>query len=158
MPTADGWLALVGIPPALRSSFYECIGRPDLSDDPRFQLMLYTAEIKRQLHEILREIFPTRTTAEWCDRLRAAGQRYAPVRDYKEVAADEGTWQNGYLTVMSHPEWGDVTMAGVPIRMSETPLVPGTFLSELGQHTEEVLLELGYDWDEIGALREAGAI
>ncbi|SVA33997.1 uncharacterized protein METZ01_LOCUS86851, partial [marine metagenome] len=45
-----------------------------------------------------------------------------------------------------------------PIRMSDTPPSPAAAAPELGQHTEEVLLELGYDWDRIAALREAGAI
>jgi formyl-CoA transferase len=107
---------------------------------------------------VLSDIFPTRTTAEWCARLKAAGQRYAPVRGYADVVADRNMWDNGYLTELDHPEWGKVTMAGVPIRMSETPLVPGALLSELGQHTEELLLEVGYGWDQIADLRDAGAI
>ena len=158
LPTADGWLALAGIPPALRPPFYECIGRPDLGMEPQFQEMLYSAETKHALHRILSEIFPTRTTAEWSARLLAAGQRFAPVRDYAAVTADPNMWENGYLTELDHPEWGKVTMAGVPIRMSDTPMVPGTFLAELGQHTEEILLDLGYDWEQIADLQSSGTI
>jgi crotonobetainyl-CoA:carnitine CoA-transferase CaiB-like acyl-CoA transferase len=158
LPTKDGWIALIGIPPPLRQAFWQCVERPDLADDPRFAELLYTPEIRFQLHSILREIFPARTTGEWCERLRAAGQRFAPVRDYGQVVADANMWENGYLTTLEHPEWGPITMAGVPIRMSDTPLHPGTFLAELGQHTEEVLVEAGYSWDEIIALKDAAAI
>ena len=158
VPTADGWLALIGVPPALRAGFWDAVGRPDLADDPRFSQMLYTAQIKGDLHAILRQVFPARTTAEWCERLKAAGQRYAPVRSYADVVADQGMWDNGYLSTLDHPEWGKVTMPGTPIRLSDTPLVPGSFLAELGQDTELLLLELGYDWDQIEALRAARAI
>jgi CoA:oxalate CoA-transferase len=158
VPTADGWLALIGVPPALRASFWEAVGRPDLATDERFAQLFYTREVKFQLREILAQEFPKRTTAEWCQRLKASGQRFAPVRTYADVAADPNMWANGYLTELEHPDWGKVTTAGVPIRMSDTPLVPGSFLAELGQNTEEILVEIGFDWDEIGALRDAGAI
>lgn len=158
VPTKDGWLALIGVPLPLRPAFYECINRPDLAADERFIPGLYTAEIKAQLHAELSKTFPERTTAEWATRLKAAGQRYAPVRGYAEVMDDPQMWENGYLSVFTHPEWGDVRMAGVPIRMSETPLVPGGTLAELGQDTELVLMELGYTWEQIESFRAAGAI
>jgi crotonobetainyl-CoA:carnitine CoA-transferase CaiB-like acyl-CoA transferase len=114
--------------------------------------------VKAALHAELSKVFPERTTAEWCEVLRNAGQRYAPVRGYAEVMDDPQMWENGYLSVLQHPEWGDVRMAGVPIRMSETPLKPGSFLAELGQDTELVLMELGYEWEQIEAFRSAGAV
>ena len=57
---------------------------------------------------------------------------------------------------MEHPD-GDRAVIGTPIRMSATPLEPSAVAPELGQHTEEVLLEHGYTWDDITALREKGA-
>jgi CoA:oxalate CoA-transferase len=158
VPTKDGWLALIGIPLPLRKAFYECINRPDLGTDERFTGTLYSPEVKAALHAELSSVFPSRTTAEWCEILRNAGQRYAPVRGYADVMDDPQMWENGYLSVLEHPEWGDVRMAGVPIRMSDTPLKPGAFLAELGQDTELVLTDLGYRWEEIEALRGAGAI
>ena len=158
VPTADGWLALIGVPTAVRRAFWDCLERPDLADDARFQQLLYTPETKRDLHRLLCDIFPARTTADWCDRLRVAGQRFAPVRSYAEVVADAGMWENGYLSEIDHPVWGRATMPGVPIRMSDTPMAPGATLPELGENTEELLVELGYGWDEITALRDDGAI
>lgn len=158
VPTKDGWLALIGVPLPLRPAFYQAINRPDLGTDERFAPGLYTPEIKAQLHAELRSVFPARTTAEWCAILRAAGQRYAPVRGYAEVMDDPQMWENGYLSVLKHPEWGDVRMPGTPIRMSETPLRPGETIAELGQDTEMVLMELGYEWEHVEALRASGAI
>lgn len=158
VPTKDGWIALIGVPPSLRKSFWECIGRPDLETHPEFGQMFYTLDIKLRLREVLAGIFPSRTTAEWCAALKAAGQRFAPVRSYADVAADPGMWENGYLATMDHPEWGPTTIPGTPIRLSETPSVPSTTVAELGQDTELLMLELGYDWDRITALRDAGAI
>ena len=71
-------------------------------------------------------IFKTRTTSEWCDVLRAVGVRYAPVRDYAETAADPGVWENGYLAEVADDSGETRRVVGTPIRMSETPLAPGS--------------------------------
>ncbi|MGI9623619.1 MAG: CaiB/BaiF CoA transferase family protein [Acidimicrobiales bacterium] len=158
LPTADGHIAIVGVPPSDRQAFYDAVGLPELADDERFQPLLYTRESKMQLFELLAAAFVTRTTAEWCDRLEAAGARFAPVQDYAEAAADPHVAANGYLTVAPDARGNPVRVVGSPIQMSETPTTPSAVAPELGQHTEELLIEVGYDWDEIAALRDVGAI
>ena len=155
VPTSDGHVALVGVPEPDRDRFFELVGRPDLRKDPRFDVLLMTDENRRLLFAELADSFRTKSTGEWCDLLREAGIRYAPVRTRSEVAQDEGVYANGYLQRIEHPEWGELPMVGVPIRLSDTPASPGQIAPELGQHTEEVLLELGFEWDEISALRDA---
>ena len=153
MPTADGWLAIVGVVGAQRPVFYTAIGRPDLIDDDRFAAPLLSHEQKAELFEILAGVFRERPTAEWCAILAAAGQRFAPVRNYAEVAADPQVWANGYLH-----EADGTRIVGTPILLSGTPARVGDPAPELGQHTEEVLLGAGYSWEEIIALQDAGAI
>jgi CoA:oxalate CoA-transferase len=155
--TADGHLVITGAGNALWPGFCRAIERPDLAGDPRFRDGAIPDEHRQQLYDILAAVFRTRTTKEWCERLRAEGQRYAPVQDYAQVAADPQVWANGYLTEVDHPEWGRIAAIGNPIRFSDTPAQPGGLAPELGQHTEEVLLEAGFTWDEIGGLREQGA-
>jgi len=154
-PTADGWVAVVGVTAAVRTSFYAAIGRPELAE--RFPQPLYWSSVKRQLFPILDEVFSTRSTAEWCQVLDAAGVRYAPVRNHAEVVADPGVWDNGYLTTVEGPS-GQVTVVPAPVQFSDTPARPSGIAPELGQHTEEVLLEIGYSWDDISHLRDIGAI
>lgn len=158
VPTSDGYIAIVGVPPAQRDAFYAALDRPELADDERFQPLLYDAETKMALFEILNEIFPARSTAEWSERLSAANTRFAPVRNYAEATQDVHAWENGYIIEVDHPEWGTIPMIGCPIALSATPAEPGHFAPELGQHTEEVLLEVGLDWDDIAALQQAGAV
>ncbi len=155
--TADGWLAMVGIPAALWPGFCRAIERPELAHDERFATLFMAPEHLATLNGILEETFVERTTAEWTARLRAEGQRFAPVNDYAAVVADPQAWANGYLVKAEHPVWGEITMVGSPLRMSATPPTPGVTAPELGQHTEEVLLEAGYSWDDIAKLREDGA-
>lgn len=158
VPTADGWIALVGVPPQQREGFYAAIGRSELLDDERFQPFILDPQDRIELFAELRTTFKTRTTAEWGIALTEAGCRWAPVNDYAAATADPHSMINGYMQDVDHPEYGKVKMMGSPIRMSDTPVVPGQVSPELGADTEMLLVELGYDWDQIGAMRESGAI
>ncbi len=157
-PTSDGWIAVVGVVGAQRASFFELLGRPEVTADPRFASPLLYEPQKSELFAILSDAFSERTTAEWCDALAAADIRYAPVRDYSEVAADPQVWANGYLRVIEDEAGAEAKVVGSPIALSDNPLSVGGGVPTLGQHTEEVLLELGFSADEIGALRDAGGI
>lgn len=154
-PTADGWLAIVGTSGPARTTLFETIGRPELAE--RFPQPLYWAEQKRELFPILDEAFSTRTTADWCALLDAAGLRYAPVRDHQGVVEDPGAWDNGYLSTLTGPD-GDVPAVRVPVRFSDTPATDHAIAPGLGEHTHEVLLELGYTWDDIATFVAAEAI
>jgi CoA:oxalate CoA-transferase len=156
--TADGALAIFGVPVPARRPFCEAIGRPTLFDDPRWATPFLTAENRHALFAELAPIFAVRKTAEWVEVLRAGGTRCAPVNDYAAIANDPQTYENGYLVKTVNESGQQVTVIGTPVRLSETPNQPATTAPELGQHTEEVLLELGYDWDQIAAFRESAAI
>lgn len=157
-PTADGWIAIVGTTGPARDLFYRTIGRPDLIE--RFHRLLYFEDDKAELWPILDEVFATKPTAEWCALLGAAGLRFAPVLNHAEVAADVGVRANGYIAALDDPDAPGTTTEVVrpPVRFSD-PLPPAAPRPpELGQHTEEVLLQAGYSWEDIASLSEAGAI
>lgn len=158
VPTADGAIALVGVVPDTRDEFFALIGAPELSDDERFSKTVVAGVARDALFAELGRAMRSRTTAEWGELFDASGFRWAPVRSRHEVVDDPDSYANGWLERTSHPEWGDVAMVGNPIRLSDTPVRAGGDVPELGQHTEEILLELGRTWDDIGALRDAGVI
>lgn len=151
-PTSDGWLAVVGVMASARERFYTVIGRPELHR--RFPQNLYWETEKAELYPILEEVFASRTTAEWLRVLTEADLRCAPVNGYADVVADQGVWANEYLV---RPDGATVAVAP-PVRFSETPAHVDAVAPELGQHTEEILLELGYDWDDIIRLKDAGIV
>ena len=157
-PTADGWIAIVGTAGPARDLFYRTIGRPDLIE--RFHTLLYFEDDKAELWPTLDEVFATKTTEEWCRLLGAAGLRFAPVRGHAEVADDPGVVANGYIERVEGLDASgtETRVVRAPVRFSEQVPVVQTQVPELGHHTEEVLLEIGYSWDDIAALSAAGAI
>jgi len=157
-PTADGHIALVGVPEEVLPEFFAMLGRPDLIDDPRRTPIAFLQGGRVEFCAVLAELFSANTSAHWESELRSIGVRYAPVRDYAGVAADPGAFANGYLQRVDHPRWGDTVAIGSPISMSDTAATPGRVAADLGEHTFEVLTEIGYDDARIAALSQDSVI
>ena len=95
---------------------------------------------------------------DWLDPLAKADVPHAPVLDYAGEVEHEQFWENGYFQEIEHAQLGTMQVPGPPIKMSVTPTKISGGGPELGMHTEEYLLELGYSWEEITQLRDVGAL
>jgi CoA:oxalate CoA-transferase len=155
--TADGWGAVVGVPPQLWPGFCAALDREDLLADPRFGTLFLGPDDLKDLMRIVGETLVTRSTAEWTERMYANGQRWAPVNDYASLAADPHPYLNGYLVEVEHPEWGSTRVVGSPVRLSDTPATPAVVAPRLGEHTEAVLREAGFTPEELEELKAEGA-
>lgn len=144
-PTANGWIAMVGLIGTARDSFLEAIGCPELGMESD-RATLFAGVAKCTVVE---------TTAEWCRQFTELGIRHAPVRDRAAVIADPQVWANDYLV---HPEPGGPAVVGSPIRLSGSSPQHSVLEPTLGQHTDEVLTEIGYSVDDIAGLRSSGAV
>ncbi|MBO65869.1 MAG: CoA transferase [Actinomycetota bacterium] len=156
-PTSDGALAMAGCPEHLWEGMCRAIERPEWVEHPTYNSYFVTKDIAREMRKDFIEIFSQRTTDEWVERLSAEEQRFSPVRSHDQVAADPQSFANGYIVEIDHPQFGTVNLVGCPIQMSDTPTRYGVEAPQLGQDTEMVLVEAGYDWDELESLRERGA-
>jgi crotonobetainyl-CoA:carnitine CoA-transferase CaiB-like acyl-CoA transferase len=82
----------------------------------------------------------------------------APVAGYEDLSVDPQALDNEYLLTVEHPSNGPTQIVGFPWKFSETPAHAAPAAPELGQHTEEILLSLGYSWDDVARFRDVGAI
>ena len=103
------------------------------------------------------ERFRQRSSKEWLELLESRGVPAAPVRFVEELFDDPQVLANGLVADLEHPEAGTVRMVGSMANFSETPLQPRP-PAVLGQHTDEVLAELGYSEEEIRLWRHHGII
>ena len=157
-PTADGHLSLAGVLPDRWEEFCGLLDAPALGQDQRFTTLQGLTEHADALHAALDEIFVRRPTQAWLDLLEPAEILVAPVHDYAEIVQSEQARVNGYIQELDHPTLGPLPVVGAPVEMSEARIAPRGPAPELGQHTEELLLELGYDWDQITQLRDDAVI
>ncbi len=155
---ADGKLLQVGGPVADRwwDDFCDVLGVPELAQDRRYTEAMNDDGVRERTILRLREVFATRPREEWLDLLQP--QFFVqPLMSYLEIAEDPQAWANGYLVNVPREDGDPVPTVGPPVNLSRTPGSVRHLAPELGQHTEEVLLEAGYNWDDISALREQGA-
>jgi crotonobetainyl-CoA:carnitine CoA-transferase CaiB-like acyl-CoA transferase len=141
--------------------FCETLGMAHLETEPRFA----TSEVRRQyneeLIEVLDGVFATRDRDEWLKAFTDRGCRFAraPITTMEDVLDDPQALANDYVVEFDHPTMGRVKTAGFPVKLSHTPMAIQSPAPEFGQHTEEVLQELGgYSWEEISEFRSRGVI
>jgi crotonobetainyl-CoA:carnitine CoA-transferase CaiB-like acyl-CoA transferase len=157
--TADGHIAFGGVGDNRWPGFCKAIGCEELLEDERFRTARDRAITNKDaLVALVDERLPTRTTAEWLETFTANDLIVAPVQDYSAILADEQAWANDYLIHLEDPVRGDIKVVGFPVTFSGTPAVNQGPPPELDQHTEAVLSELGYGWEEIARLRDSGAV
>ncbi len=156
--TADGWLNLGAANQANWLRMLEVIEEPELATDERFAGNASRLKNRLALAGVLEEIFARRTTADWLARLEAAGVPAGPVLDVSEMHQDPQTIAREMVVEVDHPTAGPVRSIGLPVKFSATPGVLDRPAPLLGQHSREVLSEVGLTAKEIDDLVAAGVV
>lgn len=135
----------------------DVVGRPELRVDPRFVDHDARTRNRQECVDVLDEIFGARTFEEWKDVLRALDAPWAPVQSVEELLTDPQVIANDYIGEVEVEGGENYRLPTVPVQFdgSAPHLRPAP---EHGEHTESILLELGYDWDDIIPLKDAGVI
>ncbi len=157
--TSDGrYITLVMLQPSRYwADFCQHLDRADLVDDPRFATTESIAEHGAEAAALISEAFATRTLAEWTERFATLDGAWAPVQDTLEATRDAQVRANGYIVEVAVEGEDGFDLVSSPVQFDDVALELGPS-PEFAQHTEEVLLELGLDWDRIAALKDAGAV
>ncbi len=139
------------------SEFCTLVGRPDLITDERYADGGSRFANREECIAEFDELFATKTFEEWKALLATLTGAWAPVQMASELVDDPMVGANGYLARVDRDDGQSYDLVANPVQMDESAdqLRPAP---EHGQHTEEILLELGLDWDAIIAYKEAGAI
>jgi len=156
----DGRWIILCMPQADRywPGFCRAIGREDLINDPRFKDLEARRENSALLIALLDEVFATAPREEWERRLTEQGCVWGRVQTVEEVIADPQARENGFFVPVDHPSAGRVEMIAAPGQFSQTPGSIRSAAPQLGQHTEEILLEAGYTWEDITRFKDQGVI
>ena len=154
----DKWFWLLGLQADRHwPDLVRAVERPDLLRDLRFADIRARRQHGGACVAELDAVFARQPMAHWAAALDRAGMWWAPVQSVAEVLADPQARAGGVFTAVEVAE-GSAEMVASPADFAGTAPGMPTMAPELGQHTEAVLLELGYDWEQIAALQESGAI
>ncbi len=138
--------------------FSDVAGRPELAGDERFATNAARVRNRQALVSILAGLVRGRASADWIAALEQAGVPCGPINDLAQVFADPQIRHRGMTVDVPHPLSGAVPLVASPIRLSDTPVAYRRPPPTLGQHTGEVLADLGLDEREIEALRARGIV
>jgi len=156
--TADGFINIAVGGQGQWKAFCVAIGRPELSDDPRYATLDLRFKNRPSLNTLLADIFATRASQAWLEALEKAGVPAGPIYKMDDVFADPQVQHLGIATSVQGDDGKEVTLVGQPIGLSRTPAQFKALLPEAGADNDAVLGELGFDASAIEGLRKEHVI
>src|SRR5712692_9520300 len=156
--TSDGHICLAGVDDKRWPDFCRIMGIQHVEQDPECADNPTRNFHGSKIETILDGIFPQKRTREWLEELTAADILVTEVLTYKQVLASEQARMNGYVMSLDHPVAGKISVTGCPVSFDGEVTTEAEQAAEHGQHTEAVLLEFGYTWEEISALRDTQVV
>lgn len=156
----DGrWIAIAHLDPdRYWTKICKALGVEEITNDPRFNTIEARGKNAKELVALFDQRFAAKPRDEWMAVLKKEGCIFTPIQTLKEVTHDPQAADNRYFIEVEHPLWGALKMVGFPWDFSETPASWQREAPGLGQHTEEIMLGLGYAKNDIDAFRGDGVI
>src|SRR5438105_12232074 len=156
--TADGHINIAASGQTMYRRLCTAIGAPELIDDPRFKNLADRSKNRKQMNAELDRILAKKPSAEWIEALNRAGVPSGPILNVKEVFENEQIKHLGMAQPVRHPERGEMLVQGLPATLSRTPGAIRRAAPTHGEHTDEILRELGYTTEDIATLRKDAVV
>jgi formyl-CoA transferase len=156
--TSDGHINIAASGQVMYRRLCEAIGALALIDDPRFKTPGDRSKNRKVMNEELDRVLMHKPSAHWVDVLNKAGVPTGPIYNVKEVFDDPHVQALKLAVPIEHPRLGTQAVQNLPVTLSRTPGAVRTASPDMGQHTDEILGEIGYSKEEIAALRRDNVV
>lgn len=156
LQTADGWIAVGAITEGQWVDFCEAVEKGEWLEDERFETFEDRVENRETFDELLAKLFQRKPTEEWIEMLQAHDVACTPINSVEEIIQSPHIETRGMVEEVEHPELGTFKMPSNPVNFNEMEIGTQSAPPQLGEHSEAILRELGYDEAEIEAMSEAG--
>ncbi len=154
----DRWCMMCHPTQEYWAPFCKAIGKTEWIDDPRYATMAGREQKAAELVALIDEVMVTKTWAEWETEFRKYDLIASGNQTVAEILKDEQAIENNFFTDIDHPVAGRARLLNSPVQFTGTPATINRAAPPLGAHTEEVLLESGFSWDDLQKLKDEGVI
>jgi crotonobetainyl-CoA:carnitine CoA-transferase CaiB-like acyl-CoA transferase len=154
----DRWMMMVHPNQEYWAPFCKAIGKEEWINDPRYDTMEKRDQHAEEVIKELDALFATKTWSEWEKSFKEYDLIASANHPIPEILEDEQALVNNFFTDMEHPIMGEARLLNSPLQFSETPAKITSVAPQLGAHTEEVLLGIGYTWEELEEMKQQKVI
>ena len=157
-PTSDGHINIAVAGGVMFERCCHALGHPEWIDDERFSTAKARSENRKDMNAVISSVTETNTSQHWIDLLNSAGCPAGPIYSMDQVFADPQVQHLEMSKPVNHPRLGEFGVVNQAIKMSRTPSAVVAATPDQGEHSDEILGELGFSSDEIKNLHESGVV